>query len=132
MNKKPIYIKLSDGEIDKTTEIDRVDYGVYLDYDKQGFLCGIKILGYKELTIGQKALTLDQYKQSIIEKCAKKMIDLDFDTEYKLEIFRNIQSEHFDGDNKSHSGNIISHNTMNLMLEIINGFDNYHKNLKEE
>ena len=75
MNKKPIYIKLSDGEIDKTTEIDRVDYGVNLDYDKQGFLCGIEVLGYKELTIGLDALTLDQLINSVKEECAKNAED---------------------------------------------------------
>jgi len=54
-------------------------------------------------------------------------LDLDFDTEYDLSKFRRIQSEYFDEDGKSYKANIISHNIMELMLKIIDGFDKYVK-----
>ncbi len=61
------------------------------------------------------------------ERYAKSLIDLDFDTEYALEEFRTIQEEHFDKSGKSYRAGVISHHTMELMLKIINGFDDYVK-----
>ena len=66
------------------------------------------------------------------EKCAKNIIDLDFDTEYSLQEFRRTQADYFDEEGKSYRGNIISHSTMELMFKIINGFDNYAKAIRED
>lgn len=54
-------------------------------------------------------------------------VQLDFDTEYLLEEFRKIQDECFSKNGESYKGNILSHSTMELMLQIINGLDNYIK-----
>ena len=66
------------------------------------------------------------------EKLIRSLIDLDFDTEYALQKFRETQADYFDEEGKSYRGNIISHSTMELMFKIINGFDNYAKSIRED
>lgn len=71
-----LYVKLNDNEVDKTNVIEVSNSTVNMDFDKQGFLCGIEVLGYEKLTIGLDALTVDQIKdQKIIDLYKELAVD---------------------------------------------------------
>ena len=70
---------------------------------------------------------LEDLINSAKEECTNSLISLDFDTEYLLEEFREIQHEIFDDKGEAYRGSPVSHNFAELVLKIINGLDNYAK-----
>ena len=62
MNKKVIYVKLSNNEIGKTQELQQTNFSVNFDYDIQGIIRGIEFLSYEECKIDGKDLdSLDNW-----------------------------------------------------------------------
>ncbi len=62
--------------------------------------------------------------------------NIEFETEYQLEEWRKIESQHFDSDNKAYTGQSMSLVTQEQMLKLINQLDyeltlRKQKNLKE-
>ena len=106
--------KLTDRKIDECYLSDKLFF-----YDGKWEASG----GYAILKLNLTELTYPDFIK-LFEGGEEENTELSFETEYRLEEFRKIQSEYFDENGECYSGIRLSKNIMEQMLTLINQLEN--------